>query len=270
VPCFGSEDTPGRDTLLFKCREAIESLQDEIEDHQKALNERDYLLCQGQEREEELIKTKKSAFQQIELLNEKLVKLKNEMKDNEDRYENDYHRLIEESKKLKLENIEMESKNNKYQLRLESIEETVSDLKFRKNNLESSNEKLEVKIKDLKTTVNEYESANQLLDSKLIWAEKTHEEGISKMMSEYEMKEQFLHRQNNEILERTQNEKIDKEARIKAEMKEKIMGIQKGIEVSNNEIKKLRDEKQQLLDENMKLTQMLSDIKVTQRSKVKE
>lgn len=178
--------------------------------------------------------------------------------------------MIEENKKLKLENIELESKNNKYQMRLEGIEETVNDLKLKKTNLECSNEKLEVKIKDLKFTINEYENANQQLDSKLMWAEKTYEEGINKMMTEYEKKEQILQRQNRDIMERTQNEKLDREAKIKAEMKEKIMGIQKGIEASNNEIKKLRDERQQLLDENMKLTQMLSECKVSQRSKAKE
>lgn len=85
-------------------------------------------------------------------------------------------------------------------------------------------------------------------------------------------KEQILQRQNQELLERTHNERLDREAKIKAEMKEKIMGIQKGIEQSNEEIKRLRDEKQQLLEENMRLTQMISDLKIKEanRNKAKE
>eukprot|EP00343_Euplotes_focardii_P001409 CAMPEP_0205800290 /NCGR_PEP_ID=MMETSP0205-20121125/1906_1 /ASSEMBLY_ACC=CAM_ASM_000278 /TAXON_ID=36767 /ORGANISM="Euplotes focardii, Strain TN1" /LENGTH=93 /DNA_ID=CAMNT_0053063145 /DNA_START=182 /DNA_END=463 /DNA_ORIENTATION=- len=89
------------------------------------------------------------------------------------------------------------------------------------------------------------------------------------MMNEFEKKEQFLQMQNKEILERTQNELLNREAKIKAEMKEKIMGIQKGIEASNQEIKRLRDDKQKLLEENMKLTQMLSEVKMNEQSNLK-
>lgn len=266
APCFGNDDPPGRDTLLFKCREAIESLQEEIEDHQKAINERDYLLAQSQEREEQLVKSKKSAINEIHSLREKLEKIREEMKENEEHYEKECHKMIEENKKLQLENIELESKVNKYHLKLESMEETISDLKLKKSNLENSNEKLESKIKDLKCTLTEYETANQQLDTKLMWAEKTYEEGINKMVSEYERKEQMIQKQNQELLDRTQNERLEREAKIKAEMKEKIMGIQKGIEASNEEIKRLRDDKQKLLEENMKLTQMLSDVRTAEEA----
>mmetsp|Transcript_11600 Transcript_11600/g.10268 ORF Transcript_11600/g.10268 Transcript_11600/m.10268 type:complete len:97 (+) Transcript_11600:191-481(+) len=92
---------------------------------------------------------------------------------------------------------------------------------------------------------------------------------MTKMMNEFEKKEQFLQMQNKEILERTQNELLNREAKIKAEMKEKIMGIQKGIEASNQEIKRLRDDKQKLLEENMKLTQMLSEVKMNEQSNLK-
>ena len=126
--------------------------------------------------------------------------------------------------------------------------------------MQNSNNKLEGQIKDLKATVNEYETANQQLDTKLMWAEKTYEEGLNKMMSEYERKEQIIHRQNQELLEKTQNERMDREAKIKSEMKDKISEIQKGIEASNQQITKLRDEKQSLLEENMKLTQIITEM----------
>lgn len=263
APWFGSEDPPGRDTLLFKCREAIESLQDEIEDHQKALNERDYLLSQANEKEEQLAKSKQSALNEVQNLRDKLNKLQNEMKDNEEHYEQECHKLIEENKKLKLENIEQESKISKYKIRLESIEESINELKHKKQNLENSNEKLEVKIKDLKATITEYESANQQLDTKLIWAEKTYEEGVNKIMTEYEKKEQILQRQNQELLEKSNNERLEREAKIKTEMKDKIMGIQKGIEASNEEIKRLREDKQKLLEENMRLTENIAELKIS-------
>lgn len=73
-------------------------------------------------------------------------------------------------------------------------------------------------------------------------------------------KEQLIKRQNEELLEKTQNERLDRENKIKAEMKQKILDIQNGIEASNKEINKLRDEKQKLLEENMKLAQMLSEM----------
>lgn len=260
---FGVDEPPGRDTLLFKCREAIESLQEEIEEHQKALNDRDFLLSQAQEREEQLVKSKKSANTEISNLKDKIEKLKEEMRENEEKYEKDCHKLIEENKKLKLENIEHESMVNKYKLKLDSIEETVNDLKLKKSSLEDSNEKLESKIKDMKMTINEYETANQQLDTKLLWAEKTYEEGLNKMMNEYERKREIIQKQNQELLDKTQNERIVREEKIKAEMKEKILEIQKGIEASNEEIKKLRNDKQKLLEENMKLTQMMSEVKVT-------
>lgn len=96
-----------------------------------------------------------------------------------------------------------------------------------------------------------------------MWAEKTYEEGISKMMTEYRNKEQMILKQNEELLEKTHHERIERENKIKSEMKTKITEIQKGIEASNQEIKKLRDDKQQLLEENMKLTQMLSEVSKT-------
>ena len=80
------------------------------------------------------------------------------------------------------------------------------------------------------------------------------------MMSEYRSKEQMILKQNEELLEKTHNERLERENKIKSEMKTKIMEIQKGIEASNQEIKKLREDKQQLLEENMKLTQMLSEV----------
>jgi len=89
------------------------------------------------------------------------------------------------------------------------------------------------------------------------------------MMTEFERKEQILQKQNQEILERTQNELMNREEKIKKEMKEKIMGIQKGIEASNQEIKRLRDDKKSLLEENMKLTQMMSDYKINEENKLK-
>lgn len=143
---------------------------------------------------------------------------------------------------------------------MSSIEESLNDLKIKKEKLENSNEKLEEKVKDLKATLTEYETANQQLDSKLLWAEKTYEEGINKMMTEYRNKEQLILKQNEELLEKTHNERLERENKIKSEMKLKITEIQKGIEASNQEIKKLRDDKQQLLEENMKLTQMLSEV----------
>jgi len=268
APFFGSDDPPGRDTLLFKCREAIESLQEEIEELQKAINERDFLLSQSQEKEEQLISSKRSAFNEIAELKEKIQRLKEQMKENEDKYEQEWHKMLEENKQLKLQNIEQESKINKYRLKLESIEESVNDLKVKKSGLENSNEKLEGKLKDLKLTINEYESANQQLDTKLLWAEKTYEEDISKMMSEYEKKEQMIQKQNQDLLDKTQHERVAREDKIKNEMKDKILGIQKGIEASNDEIKKLRDDKQKLLEENMKLTQMISDVKLQESMSV--
>ena len=68
APCFGSEDPPGRDTLLFKCREAIESLQEEIEDYQRAL------ISQAQEKDEQLSRYKESSSEEINNLKDKLEK----------------------------------------------------------------------------------------------------------------------------------------------------------------------------------------------------
>ena len=189
APWFRADEAPERDTLLFKCREAIESLQEEIEDYQNALNERDFLLSQAQEREENLVSSKKNINKELESTKDKLEKAQEELVDfkkkasgngsfiispldNEEKYEDECHKLIEENKQLKLENIEMESKHNKNQIKLESIEESLNDLKVKKSNLENSNEKLEGKIKDLKLTISEYETANHELDTKLIWAEK--------------------------------------------------------------------------------------------------
>ena len=80
-PYFGNEDVPGRDTLLFKCREAIESLQEEIEDYQKALNERDFLLSQAQEREEQLINSKNIVTQDLENMRGRFESIKEELKE---------------------------------------------------------------------------------------------------------------------------------------------------------------------------------------------
>jgi chromosome segregation ATPase len=227
------------------------------------LSDRDFLLSQAQEREEQLVKSKKSANNEITNLKEKIEKLKGDMKESEEKYEENCHKLIEENKKLKLESIEQESMINKYKLKLDSIEETLNDLKLKKSSLEDSNEKLEHKIKDMKMTINEYESANQQLDTKLMWAEKTYEEGLNKIMNDYERKQEIIQKQNQELLDKTQNERVVREEKIKTEMKEKIVEIQKGIEASNEEIKKLRNDKQKLLEENLKLTQLMSEVKIT-------
>ena len=73
------EEAPERDTLLFKCREAIESLQEEIEEYQNALNERDFLLSQAQEREENLISTKKTVNEELESAKNKIERTKEEL-----------------------------------------------------------------------------------------------------------------------------------------------------------------------------------------------
>ena len=79
APNFGMEEAPERDTLLFKCREAIESLQEEIEEYQNALNERDFLLSQAQEREENLISTKKTVNEELESAKNKIERTKEEL-----------------------------------------------------------------------------------------------------------------------------------------------------------------------------------------------
>ena len=105
------------------------------------------------------------------------------------------------------------------------------------------------------------------MDTKLIWAEKTYEEEMSKILAELK-NEQIQHAQNQEILNRTQNEREEREAKIKAEMKDKILGIQKGIEASNQEIKRLRDDKQKLLEENMQLTENLNHLQLKEDTKI--
>ncbi|CAI2367563.1 unnamed protein product [Moneuplotes crassus] len=273
APFFGNDDNSGRDTLLFKCREAIESLQEEIEDYQKALGERDFLLSQAQEREDQLLLSKSNANKEVESLTRKLQESREELAnykskaaENEEKYDQECHKLLEENKKLRCENIELESSISKYKIKLECIEETVNDLKLKKTSLEDSHERLEVKVKDLKTTINEYETANQQLDTKLIWAEKTYEEGMSKIMTEYEKERELLQKKNEDLIKKAQNSQYDREAKIKAKMKEKIVGIQKGIEASNAEINKLREEKQKLLKKNMKLVQIIDEFKISQRS----
>ena len=98
APWFGNDDPPGRDTLLLKCREAIESLQEEIEEQQRALNERDYMINQAQEREEQLSHLKNGAMEEITMLREKLTKIREEMKENEEHYESEWHKMLEENK----------------------------------------------------------------------------------------------------------------------------------------------------------------------------
>lgn len=98
APWFGNDDPPGRDTLLLKCREAIESLQEEIEEQQRSINERDYLLNQAQEREEQLSHLKNGAMEEITLLREKLSKIREEMRENEERYEKEWHKILEDNK----------------------------------------------------------------------------------------------------------------------------------------------------------------------------
>lgn len=66
--------------MLFKCREAIESLQDEIEDYQRAIHERDFMLNQAQEREEQLKCSKKNITEELNHLKTKIEEIRDELK----------------------------------------------------------------------------------------------------------------------------------------------------------------------------------------------
>ena len=53
------------------------------------------------------------------------------MKENEEKYEKECHSMLEENKKLKLENIELESKVSKYEHKLSTIKNSLEDLKIK-------------------------------------------------------------------------------------------------------------------------------------------
>ncbi|CAG9322379.1 unnamed protein product [Blepharisma stoltei] len=251
-----------KDELLLRCRETIESLNDEIENQKQQRREVE-LYCKEIELKNQSLETKIKELNfrtnSLSEENEKILNQKNNLeqelgyiKRNDGKYSQKIGEVQSELEKEKTENISLKQQLNE---KVEALRETSGILQGFEMKIKKLEEQIDLATQEAEEWRQKYEDAEFKCD-RLTSQVKIAEAVIQNLkkaqedcQSSLQQEKQVLQQREKEMKEKYQNyeQKIKKmymtrENELKQELKKTIEEIQQGVELSSAEYQKTRNE----------------------------